>query len=128
MRTTFPLVLVLAMAITATFFVGSGFNDVVDGSQSIDPVQEEVDQRAAESAAGSGNFSADRGGTDEGSIVGLVVGGAQDIVQFTSLVALLPITLNQLGFPGWFAFTIGGVLQIVVSIGILQFVTGRQFR
>jgi hypothetical protein len=128
MRTVFPLVLVLSIGIAAAFFAGSGFNAVVDGDQNIDPIETEIDQRANQSAAGSGDFSADRSGTDEGSIVGLVVGGAQDVVKFTSLVALLPITLNQLGFPGWFAFSVGGVLQIIVSIGILQFVTGRELQ
>jgi hypothetical protein len=128
MRTTFPIVLVLALGITAAFFAGSGFNGIVDGNQNVDPVESEINQRANQSAAGTGNFSADRGGTDEGSIVGLVVSGARDIVQFTSLLALVPITLDQIGFPQWFALPIGGVLQIVISIGILQFVTGREFR
>jgi hypothetical protein len=128
MRTIFPLVVVLSMMITAGFFVGSGFNDAIRGEQNIDPVTDEVNQRSGESAVGSGNFSASRSGTDEGSIVGLVVGGAQDITEFLSLVVLLPITLQQLGFPDWFALPIGAVLQIIVSIGVLQFITGRELR
>jgi len=128
MRTIFPLVVVLSMMITAGFFVGSGFNEEIRGEQNIDPVTDEVNQRSGESAVGSGNFSASRSGTDEGSIVGLVVGGAQDITEFLSLVVLLPITLQQLGFPDWFALPIGAVLQLVVSIGVLQFITGRELR
>jgi hypothetical protein len=128
MRTTLPLVIVLAMMITAGFFAGSGFNGLVDGEANIDPVETEVEQRAEESATGSGNFTASRSGGDDGSIVGLVVGGAEDLFEFTALIALLPITLQQLGFPDWFAFPIGAVLQIIVSIGVLQFVTGRVYR
>jgi hypothetical protein len=128
MRTTLPLVIVLAMMITAGFFAGSGFNGLVDGEANIDPLEQEVEERSADSVTGSGNFSASRSGTEDGSIVGLVVSGAQDVIEFTSLVVLLPITLQQIGFPVWFALPIGAVLQIIVSIGVLQFITGRVYR
>jgi hypothetical protein len=128
MRTTFPFVLVLALAITGGFFAQSGFNDIIDGEANVEPLTENVEQAANESPAGTGNFTADRGGTDEGSVVGLIVSGAQDTLNFVQLALLLPITIRELGFPGWFAFTIGPSLQLIVSIGILQFVTGRQFR
>lgn len=131
MRTIYPVVLVLGMMLMAAFFVGSGFNGIVSGESNVDALGGELDEKAGESAVGvngsGGNLSASRSASDEGSIVGLVVSAASNLFNFVGLVALLPTTLQKLGFPAWFALPVGATVSIVASIGLIQFISGRRY-
>jgi hypothetical protein len=128
MRTTFPLAVVLCLAVSLLMFSGSGFNALVDGSQSPGPVGSALGEQADSSPAKSGNVSVSRSASDEGSIAGLILGGSQTIIQTFSLLAFLPITLQRLGFPAWFATPVGSLVYIVVGVGIAQFVSGRIYQ
>lgn len=64
----------------------------------------------------------------EGSIVGLIIGGGQAIFTFLGAVVLLPFEMNKLGFPWWFAFPTGLVLQIHAGITGIQFGVNRVLR
>lgn len=125
MRTTLPLALTVALFISAAFFAGSGFNSIVSGDRGMQDLREEVDD-SAEVDSGD-DLSAQRG-SDESSIVGLVVGAGQTLSSVVGLVILLPITLQKLGFPLWFAAPVGSVLEILVIVGFAQFATGRVLR
>jgi len=123
MRTTLPLALTVALFLSAAFFAGSGFNAVVGGDRGMQDLREEVDD-SAEVDSGD-DLSAQRG-SDESSIVGLVVGAGQTLSSVVGLVILLPITLQKLGFPLWFATPLGAGAQIIATIGLFQFITGRE--
>lgn len=127
MRTTYPIALVLAMMLTAAFFSGSGFNGIVDGEQRTDALDEQVEQAKDNGSFEDNELKSGQGGTDDGTIVGFIVDGTNRIFAFAGMVAVLPITLQSLGFPQWFALPIGSLFTIVVSIGVLQFVTGRMY-
>lgn len=124
MRSTYPLAAVFALGLAVAFFAGSGFNGLVVGEQETS-VYDTINDQENKSSAAQGNFSASRSGDDEGSIVGFVVGGARSIVKFATLVGLLPLTLVDIGFPKWFAYPVGTITNILLSIGLIQFVTGR---
>jgi hypothetical protein len=64
----------------------------------------------------------------EGSIVGLIIGGGQAIFTFLGAVVLLPFEMHSLGFPWWFSFPIGLVLQIHAGIAGIQFGVNRVLR
>jgi hypothetical protein len=64
----------------------------------------------------------------EGSIVGLIIGGGRAIFTFLGVIALLPFEMNKLGFPWWFAFPIGLVLQIMAGVTGIQFAVNRVMR
>jgi hypothetical protein len=128
MRTLAPLALVLALALTGAMFSGSGFNQLVDGEKELGQVQDQVDQAGAGSPAGEGELESNRRGTDDGSIVDLVISSAASIGRFAGLALTLPITMKELGFPGWFAFPVGSIIEILVAIGVIQFVSGRIYR
>lgn len=124
-RTAFPLAAVLAIGLSAAFFAGSGFNAIVDGDSNLEQVTGSVEDEANKSAAGNGSVSASRGPSDEGSIAGVILSGANSLLSTIQLIVLLPTALQQLGFPFWFAKPIGHVVQIIAGIGFIQFITGR---
>jgi hypothetical protein len=128
MRTTFPLAVVLCLAVALIMFSGSGFNALVDGSQSPGPVGDALAEKADSSPAKSGNVSVSRSASDEGSIAGLILGGTKTIFSTFALLAFLPSTLQRLGFPLWFATPVGSLVYIVVGVGIAQFVSGRIYQ
>lgn len=122
MRTLVPIAIVLAFALTAAFFAGSGFNSIVDGGNDMQDLQDNVDDSV--NVTRDSQVSGDRG-RGESSIVGIVIGSASVIRDLVGLALLLPIKLESIGFPRWFAFPVGSVLEIVLIVGFVQFVTGR---
>jgi hypothetical protein len=125
MRTTFPIAAVLCLAVALLLFSGSGFNAIVSGSQSPGPLGEALGEQADQSPVQEGNVSVSRSASDEGSVAGLILGGSQTAFQVVNLLAFLPITMQRLGFPTWFAVPVGSVVYVVVGVGIAQFVSGR---
>jgi len=128
MRTTFPLAVVLCLGVALLLFSGSGFNAIVSGSQSPGPLADALGQQADQSPVQDGSISVSRSASDEGSVAGLILGGSQTAFQVVNLLAFLPITMQRLGFPSWFAVPVGSLVYIIVAIGIAQFVSGRIYQ
>jgi len=128
MRTKFAFAIALSLGLMLAMFAGSGFNALVQGDQAdADQLSDKVNASANESSAGQGEFSGDRSGNDDSSIIGLVVSGARSLGQIVGIVAFLPKTLVALGFPRWFTVPIGWGLTLLLAIGVIQFATGRTF-
>lgn len=128
MRTTFPLALVLCLGVAMLLFAGSGFNGLVTGSQSPGPLGDAIGQQSERSPVNNGSISVSRSASDEGSVAGLILGGTQTAFQAFNLLAFLPVTMQRLGFPSWFAVPIGSIVYIIVGLGIAQFVSGRIYK
>lgn len=133
MRTKYPVLVVMALATASLIWGMSGFGDVYgvndpvgDDSQAADALQEESNESSA-SSGGTFEGSANTG-TDSNNIVGLIISGISSIVSFGTMVALLPLELERLGFPRYFAYPIGVLAQTLVGIGIVQFATNRDFK
>lgn len=123
MRTEFFVVTLLAFAVMGLMFAGSGFNSAVgvDGSNS--QLESSVNESSERVNPADGVEGA-RAGSDS-SIVGIAIGGAQQIAGILVLVGYWPAALQTLGFPGWFATPVGIIAQLIVGIGLFQFATGR---
>jgi len=129
MRTVYPLTVVLSIGIILLMFQGSGFNALVQGSQSPGAVGDQIQEQGNESAIRDNeSISGERPSSDEGSLTGVIINTGGQVLNIVALVLLLPQTLLRLGFPSWFALPVGSLVYIVSGIGMIQFVTGRVLR
>ena len=126
MRGTAPVLIVLVLGVAGMMLGASGFDDAwgaeppktgaaqeqVENSSKINPSNDPI----------SGPVS-----SGDSSIVGLISSGIGSIVQFAGAVALLPVTLINLGFPAWFAGPLGLLAQVVAAVSIIQFATNREW-
>lgn len=125
MKTVYPLVLILAMAMAGVMLSMSGFNEEVGTNKHSSSLTDEFESVA-------GNVSVNQ---EDPGIVGsvatmltLVVTAVSQLFNIIVFLLLLPLELRGLGFPGFFAYPIGLSVQILGSIGILQFAAGRMLR
>lgn len=132
MRTIAPILFVAALGTAALIWGLSGagaiygVDDPVSGLESGDALEERSNDSAV---SNDGTFNGSAENTDgSDNIVGIVISGIGAIVQFATLVALLPFELQRLGFPFWFAFPLGALTQAIVGVGVVQFASNRVFR
>lgn len=127
MRTTAPMMAVLALAVAGMMLGLSGFS----GAWGADPpqtskAQDELNQSAADLKPQEGPVSGPVSAADS-SIVGLLSSGLSGAVEVAGAVVLLPVTLINLGFPAWFSVPLGLVAYILTGIGIVEFATNREW-
>jgi len=125
MQTTQVTGAVLAFAVAFALISGSGVGATIFGQTPADSettrTLDDLSNRATEP------IGADVAGDNEPTIVGFVLAGGDFIVELVGAVAVLPVTLTRLGFPNYFAVPVGGVAQIIATIGFFQFVTGNEY-
>lgn len=136
MRTTYPMLFIMALGVAGLMFSMSGYSDQIG----TDPTAglgapAELEQQAKNSSLGDQDddnqqdgFEGSAGSADDGEIVGFIISGGQAVADIMGMLVMLPWELNDMGFPWWFAWPIGLVTQIVGSIGIIQFATNRRLR
>lgn len=126
MDTKYPVLVAIAFALTGMMFTMSGASAAFGGQGGAPALEEDVNDSAEESSANESDFESDT--RSAGSIVGFVISAASQVANFAGLVIGLPVALQQLGFPRFFAYPIGLATQLLVSVGFVQFVSGRVFR
>lgn len=126
MRTIAPVLLVLCIGVSGAMIGASGFEDAwgtpapstagaqeeLENSTSVNP-----NEKPIEGPVSSG----------ESNIVGLIADGLKSLAGIAAAVAVLPVTLINLGFPGWFAVPIGSLVYMIAGVGIIQFATNRRW-
>jgi len=125
MRGAWSVLLVVALGASITMFnmaglpaiLGLGTTDNLDSGGALQNQSDTLDPND-EGLEGAAN-------EQEGSIVGLIIGGGQALFTFLGAVVLLPFEMQKLGFPGWFATPVGLVLQIHAGIAGIQFGVNR---
>jgi len=129
MQTKDVLGVVLAFGVAFALLAGSGIGAAVFGENPGDAetarTLEDIASDASvdkDDAEGGSGLSADVVGDNEPTLVGVAISGGQFLTTLVASVALLPITLMRLGFPGYFAVPVGGVAQVIAFIGLIQFV------
>lgn len=132
MRTVGPVVFVLVLGV-AFSIVGAtglaGFWGVQDA-----PGGEKVEGNLEEEAGNSPADNPDELQGDvgvsggENNIISLIINGAKILGGAAAAIGLLPLTLIELGMPPYAATPVGLFLQIIVGIGIIQFVSGRIYK
>ena len=132
MQTKPIIAVVLAFGVSFSLMAGSGFGAAVYGqspgeAETSRTIEEVSSQASVDENSEAGGLSADVAGDNEPTVVGVALSGGQFADELVGAVALLPVTLIGLGFPAYFAVPIGGVAQIIAFIGLVQFVTGREY-
>jgi len=127
MRTIAPLFAVLAIAVAGGMLGASGFADAwgADPPQTT-AAQDDLNSSASDLAPSNKPVSGPVSAADS-SVVGLIASGLGGIVDAAGAVALLPVTLTNLGFPAWFAYPLGLLAQLITGIGIVEFATNREW-
>jgi hypothetical protein len=111
--------IVLSFVVALAVLSGSGATAYIGGSIGGQDARTDAQELADEKNV-TGQAAA-----NEGSIVGLVVGGARDLADVVALAVYFPSTLKAIGLPNWLADPLGIVANIVAFVGILQFISGR---
>ena len=129
MRTIPVIAFVLSLGVAFAVVSGSGVGATIFGVQNQDPGAEKAlndsqDDTQLEEGDGGG-ISGSVFGDNEPTVVGLVLSAGKAVISVATAVALLPFVLVNLGLPTYFAAPVGLFAQIVVGIGVFQFVTGR---
>jgi len=125
MQTKGVLGLVLAFGLAFALLSGSGIGAAVFGESPGDAETtrtiEEVSNQSSVDKEDDGGLGADVTGDNEPTLVGLAISGGKFLAGLVGAVALLPLTLIELGFPAYFALPVGGIAQIIAFIGLVQF-------
>lgn len=128
MRTIYPMIVVLAIAVASIMFAMSGVGALFGEDPTTSSAGDDLEDRKNESAvqdAEDGDDGLGLDGSSSSDLIGFIINGGQAIVSSAVLVVKLPLALRNIGFPVWFAFPLGLVSQVIVSIGIMQFISGR---
>lgn len=127
MRTNFVWFLVIALGISALMWNLAGVDSALSGPSATDDLKsgDELESQAPGEAEVNGSADSNSGESD---IVGLVLAGGAGIANFVNMALLLPLELQRLGFPQWFAYPIGLAVQVIALVGLIQFVTNRVLR
>lgn len=130
MESKSALGVVLAFGLAFSLLAGSGVGGLIFGENpgdesSVETLEDITEDANLEDDSEGSGLGADVSGDNEPTVIGLALSAGQFVVQLVVAIGLLPITLARLGFPTWFAFPAGGILQIIGIIGLAQFVTGR---
>jgi len=128
MRTIYPVLVVLALGVSGAMIGGSGFSDVWGApTPETDVAQEQVEKNSEKLNPNENSPVEGPVSSDDSSIVGIIVDSLSSIVDLAAATAVLPVTLQNLGFPLWFAAPIGSVVYIFTGIGVIQFATNRRW-
>lgn len=127
MRTNFVWFLVLALGISALMWQLAGVGSVLSGDNAAGGLEsgDELEAQAPDEPRVNGSANSNTGESD---IVGLILAGGAGIANFVNMAVLLPLELQRLGFPYWFAYPIGLGVQVIALIGIIQFLSNRVMR
>lgn len=132
MRGAFSVLLVLSLGAAITMYQMAGVGAALGlGGPDDYRTDDELQSQAGDlNPNGTNGDPALEGSASqqEGSIVGLIINGASAVFTFLGAVILLPLEMNNLGFPWWFAFPVGLILQIHAGITGVQFTVNRVVR
>jgi len=128
MRGAWSVLLVVSLGAAITMYQMAGLPALLGLGTTSDLESDEALENGSGTLDPNGQGLEGAANEQEGSIVGLIIGGGQAIFTFLGAVALLPFEMNKLGFPWWFALPIGLVLQIHAGITGIQFGVNRVVR
>jgi len=127
MRTLYPVIVVISIAVGVMIIQMSGLPAVLMGGDQVslieadDELQKDVNESQI-NAKGSPESSSD------GNFFQFVVGGVGRFIEFGKLVLILPATLDALPLiPWWFAYPVGVISEGIVVIGIGEALSQREW-
>lgn len=127
MRGTPFVLIVLVLGASAGMVTASGLAGVWGSPPpQVDDASGQLNDSASDLRPSSGPVEGPVS-SSESDVVGLIVSGLGAITNMAGAVALLPLTLIQLGFPAWAGVPIGLLAQTVVGVSIIEFATNREW-
>lgn len=128
MRTIAPIGVVLALGVAGMMVGMSGFTAAWGApAPQTTAAQDEINGSSGEVAPGEDPIAGPVSSEDS-STVGLIADGLSTVTNIAGGVAVLPVTLINLGFPRWFALPIGSLASAIAGIGIIQFAVNRVWK
>lgn len=118
---------IMAIAIGAAMWQLGGFADLFSASSAGEDLESgsKIEDEANGSAI-DGKFQGDASSTD-GNLVGMIISGGAEIFSIAAFVLYLPGEIAELGLPEYAAQPVGSLAAIMISIGVIQFVTNRSW-
>lgn len=121
--------MVLALSVSFTLLAGSGIGAAVFGENPGDArvantVGDIGEDASVDEDKEGGGLSADVAGDKEPTLVGFALSSVGFLTKMVAAVALLPFTLMNLGFPGYFALPVGSLAQIITFAGLGRAASG----
>ena len=128
MDTRIVYIVVISIAVSGLIWQMAGFSELFTADSPGDDLKsgDKLEKQAQDSAV-EGNFTSDTR-ANQGSLVGTIISGGSAIFSMIGIVVFLPGELMNLMLPRWFAQPVGTLASILISMGLIQFVTGRVFR
>lgn len=122
------MAVVLALAAAAMMFSMSGYGAFYanDPTSGLGPMESSLNSTADNQSVEDGVGGQITG--QDPSLVSMTVNGAQSLAGVIAFVALLPLALDNLGFPYWFAYPSGLIVQLFGFIAVAQVIIGRVLR
>ncbi|RDZ39430.1 hypothetical protein C5B91_20130 [Haloferax sp. Atlit-10N] len=114
------MLIVISCAVAGAIMEGSGFNTAV-GIGKATGLQDD----AAQLNDDSSQFRAERAG-DGGSYLGLTADSTRAFVGLLKWSLMLPVALQNIGFPAWFVIPLGWPIQFINYVGIWQIIRGMK--
>lgn len=128
MRGAWSVLLVVALGASITMYQMAGVGAILGLGTTGDLQSDDALANSSDNLNPNDQGLSGAADEQEGSIVGLIIGGGQAIFTFVGAVVLLPFEMNKLGFPWWFALPVGLVLQVMAGITGIQFAVNRVVR
>jgi hypothetical protein len=127
MRTTYPLIILLAVAVMVAVIQGSGFMSAVGAGSGVSDYK--IDDKVEDQASGNGYDEGIGGqGRDTGNTpVDFILGFATFLWDIGSLVVMAPYTLTRLLLPWSWSEPLSWIIELLSLIGVYQAITGRRY-
>jgi len=128
MRTIAVVGLVMCFGVAFALMAGSGVGAQIFGvDASGQPTIDALEDSGSDADVSEEGVSGDVAGDNEPTLVGFAISGGSFIIGLISAVALLPVTLGNLGMPIYAAVPFGLAAQVIATVGLYQFITGREW-
>lgn len=127
MKAKFPLIFIICLSVAGMMWGLSGVGDVFVSDPSEDLNSPDEFNDTVENSSLEDGMEGSSAGSGDGDIIGLILNGGQSIIGILRLVLLLPLELQNMGFPRWFAWPIGLMAELITIIGLFQLMMGRQY-
>jgi hypothetical protein len=124
---TAPVFIVLSIAVAGMMLGASGFSAAWGSAPpSTSAAQEQLNNSSGKVAPADGPVAGPVTSSDS-AIIGLISSALGTVVNLAGAVALLPLTLIELGFPAFFAVPLGLIGQLVVGVSLIEFASNREW-
>jgi len=131
MNTKAPMLFVAAVLVVGMAWQMASLSAALGVGQSQSPASglntDKLNDTASKHNVSSG-VEGQAPGSDAGGLIGIAISGGQAVANILGMAAMFPFVLEGAGVPYYWAYPLGLLTQIIVFIGLVQFVSNRDLR